>query len=119
MQKRQFGNKCFGCGPQNEIGLRLKFVLDEERQRFVCRFRLKSHFVGPPGHAHGGIIATILDEAMSKLNKLHSVVCLTARMDITYLKPVPLSKPLMVEGWEQRVRGRETLSLGGDPQSGG
>jgi uncharacterized protein (TIGR00369 family) len=107
VKQRQFGNKCFGCGPQNETGLRLKFVLDEERERFVCRFRLQSRFVGPPAHAHGGIIATILDEAMGKVNKLHNIVCLTSTMEITYLKPVPLSKPLITEGWEERVRGRE------------
>jgi len=63
--------------------------------------------VGPPAHAHGGIIATILDEAMGKVNKLHNLVALTSMMQITYLKPVPLFKPLIVEGWEQRVRGRE------------
>jgi uncharacterized protein (TIGR00369 family) len=107
VKQRQYGNKCFGCGPDNETGLKLKFALDEERQRFVCRFRLHGRFLGPPAHAHGGIIATILDEAMSKLNKLHGVVCLTNTMEITYLKPVPLSKPLVAEGWEQRVRGRE------------
>jgi len=106
-KKAQFGNKCFGCGPQNETGLRLKFVLDEQRQRFVCRFRLQGRFVGPPAHAHGGIIATILDEAMGKVNKLHNLVCLTKSMEVTYEKPVPLSKPLLVEGWEERVRGRE------------
>ena len=44
---------------------------------------------------------------MGKVNKLHNVVCLTSTMDVTYLKPVPLHKPLVVEGWEQRVRGRE------------
>ncbi len=107
VKQRQFGNKCFGCGPQNDTGLKLKFVLDEERQRFVCRFRLQGRFVGPPAHAHGGIIATILDEAMGKVNKLHNIVCLTSTMEVTYLKPVPLSKPLVVEGWEKRVRGRE------------
>jgi acyl-coenzyme A thioesterase PaaI-like protein len=106
-KKRQFGNKCFGCGPQNETGLRLKFVLDEQRQRFVCRFRLQGRFVGPPAHAHGGIIATILDEAMGKVNKLHNLVCLTKSMEVSYEKPVPLSKPLITEGWEERVRGRE------------
>jgi acyl-coenzyme A thioesterase PaaI-like protein len=107
VKQRQFGNKCFGCGPQNEAGLRLKFVLDEECQRFVCRFRLQRQFGGPPAHAHGGIIATILDEAMGKVSKLHNLVALTSTMDITHLKPVPLSKPLIVEGWEERVRGRE------------
>jgi uncharacterized protein (TIGR00369 family) len=105
--QKVYGNKCFGCGPQNEVGLRLRFVLDEERQRFVCRFRLNNRFVGPPAHAHGGIIATILDEAMGKVSKLHNLVALTSSMEITYLKPVPLNKPLVTEGWEVRVRGRE------------
>lgn len=103
----QIGNKCFGCGPANETGLKLKFVLDDERQRFICRFRLQGRFSGPPAHAHGGIIATILDEAMGKVSKLHNLVALTSNMEIRYLKPVPLFKPLVVEGWEQRVRGRE------------
>jgi acyl-coenzyme A thioesterase PaaI-like protein len=107
VKQRQFGNKCFGCGPENGTGLRLKFVLDEKRQLFVCRFRLQGRFVGPPAHAHGGIIATILDEAMGKVNRLHGIVALTSTMDVTYLKPVPLFKPLVVEGWETRVRGRQ------------
>jgi acyl-coenzyme A thioesterase PaaI-like protein len=106
VKQSQFGNKCFGCGPENETGLKLEFVLDEERQRFVCHFRLAARFVGPPAHAHGGIIATILDEAMGKVNRLHNLVALTSTMDVTYVKPVPLFKPLMVEGWEERVLGR-------------
>jgi acyl-coenzyme A thioesterase PaaI-like protein len=107
IKQRQFGNKCFGCGPDNDSGLKLEFVLDEKRERFVCDFLLQGRFVGPPAHAHGGIIATILDEAMGKVNKLHNIVCLTSTMEVTYLKPVPLFKPLTVEGWEERVRGRE------------
>ena len=100
-------NDCFGCGPANETGLRLKFVFDAERDRFVCRFRLERRFTGPPAHAHGGIIATILDEAMGKVSKLRNIVALTSSMTVDYLKPVPLYKPLIVEGWEGRVRGRE------------
>jgi len=107
VKKQQFTNNCFGCGPGNEAGLRLKFVLDKKQQRFVCRFRLPRRFVGPPAHAHGGIIATILDEAMGKVSKLHNLIALTSRMEITYLKPVPLFKPLIVEGWDTGVRGRE------------
>jgi acyl-coenzyme A thioesterase PaaI-like protein len=106
-KQRPFGNKCFGCGPDNESGLKLEFVLDEKRERFVCDFLLHGRFVGPPAHAHGGIIATILDEAMGKVNKLHNIVCLTSTMEVAYLKPVPLFKPLVVEGWEERRRGRE------------
>ncbi len=101
------GNECFGCGPNNEAGLRLKFVFDAEAQRFVCRFRLDKRFTGPPAHAHGGIIATILDEGMGKVSKHRGIVALTSSMTVDYLKPVPLNQALIVEGWEGRVRGRE------------
>jgi acyl-coenzyme A thioesterase PaaI-like protein len=107
VKQTQFSNECFGCGPANETGLKLKFVFDEEQQRFVCHFRLPKRFVGPPAHAHGGIIATILDEAMGKVSRLRNIIALTGSMTVEYLKPVPLFKPLVTEGWETRVRGRE------------
>ena len=106
-KQRQFGNNCFGCGPDNEAGLKLKFVFNQETGRFICRFRLDKRFSGPPAHSHGGIIATILDEAMGKVSKLRNIVALTSSMTVEYLKPVPLNKPLITEGWETRVRGRE------------
>jgi uncharacterized protein (TIGR00369 family) len=112
VKKQQFTNHCFGCGPGNEAGLRLKFILDKERERFVCHFRLQRRFVGPPAHAHGGIIATILDEAMGKVSKLRNIIALTGQMEVKYLKPVPLFKPLIVEGWELRVSGREHRHAG-------
>jgi uncharacterized protein (TIGR00369 family) len=99
-------NYCFVCGQNNLQGMRLKFTLDEERQTFVCRFRLSKRYSGPPGHSHGGIIASILDDAMGKVNKLHQVVALTKEMTVEYLKPVPLHKPLRVEGHGVSVEGR-------------
>src|SRR5205814_4664449 len=97
---------CFACGPANPQGMHLKFYFDEAKRRAWCRFRLPRRYQGPPGHAHGGIIATVLDEAMGKVNKLRSVIALTKSMEIEYLKPVPLGKAIVVEGWEVRVRGR-------------
>src|ERR1700726_748895 len=99
-------NNCFACGQNNPDGMRLKFTLDEARQTFVCKFRLSKRYTGPPGHCHGGIIATILDDAMGKVNKLHPVIPLTKKRTIEYLKPVPLHKPLHVEGREVSVEGR-------------
>ncbi len=113
-------NYCFACGKNNPEGMRLNFTYDEERHCFVCRFRLGKRYTGPPGHAHGGIIATLLDEAMGKVNKLRQVVALTSEITVNYLKPVPLNKPLRVESREVRVRGRrhinmaEILNLKGD-----
>jgi uncharacterized protein (TIGR00369 family) len=103
-------NYCFACGKNNPDGMHLRFIYDEEGKRFVCRFRLSRRYMGPPGHAHGGIIATILDEAMGKVNKIHNVVALTSQITVEYLKPVPLGKPLRVESREFSVRGRRHIN---------
>jgi uncharacterized protein (TIGR00369 family) len=103
-------NYCFVCGMNNPDGMRLKFILDEARQTFVCQFRLSKRYTGPPGHTHGGVIACILDDAMGKVNKLHHVIALTREMTIEYLKPVPLHKPLRVEGRELSVQGRQHIN---------
>jgi acyl-coenzyme A thioesterase PaaI-like protein len=89
-------NYCFACGKSNPDGMRLRFIYDEERDRFVCRFRLDKRYTGPPGHCHGGIIATILDEAMGKVNKLRHVVALTS---------------LRVESHEVKVNGRKHTNV--------
>ena len=99
-------NHCFGCGKDNPQGMKLKFDYDERGAKFTARIRLKSCFAGPPGHAHGGIIATILDEAMSKLNKPNGITAVTSEMTVKYLRPVPLNRPLRVESHEISVEGR-------------
>ena len=104
-------NYCFACGTSNPDGMRLRFTYDEERDCFVCRFRLGKRYTGPPGHCHGGIIATILDEAMGKVNKLRHVVALTSEITVDYLKPVPLRKPLRVESREVKVKGRKHINM--------
>ena len=104
-------NYCFACGPDNPDGMHLEFTLDEERKTFVCHFTLDKRYTGPPGHCHGGIIATILDDAMGKVNKLRQVIALTKEMTVEYLKPVPLHKPLRVEGREVSVHGRQHVNM--------
>ena len=81
-------NYCFACGKDNPDGMHLKFHYEARRKRFVCRFRLGRKYTGPPAHAHGGVIATILDEAMGKVNKLRNVIAMTSQMKVEYLKPV-------------------------------
>lgn len=104
-------NYCFACGKDNPAGMHLKFALAPDGQHFVSRFRLSSRYTGPPGHCHGGIIATILDDAMSKLNKLHDVTAATSELTVNYLKPVPLHTPLRVESHSASKRGRRLTHL--------
>lgn len=100
-------NYCFGCGKDNPDGMRLKFHHDEESDKFVANFRLPRRFTGPPRHAHGGIIAAILDEAMSKPSKPLGIMAPTISLEVKYLKPVPLGQKLTAIGWEVRRKGRE------------
>jgi uncharacterized protein (TIGR00369 family) len=103
-------NYCFACGPDNPDGMHLQFTLDESRRTFVCHFTLPKRYTGPPGHCHGGIIATILDDAMGKPNKLRNVIAVTKEMTVEYLKPVPLETPLRVEGREVAIHGRQHVN---------
>ena len=48
-------NNCFVCGPDNPIGLKIKFTIDDDE---VCRGRFtpKENHVGYQNTTHGGII---------------------------------------------------------------
>ena len=98
-------NRCFGCGQENRTGLRLKFFVDEEH-RIVCHIRVPRRFEGPPGHVHGGVIATLLDEAMSKANRQFGIVAMTRQMEVEYLKPVPLLTSLELSARHVSESGR-------------
>jgi len=101
---------CFGCGPANPQGLRLVFTTDRsdpEHLTATAHTQLDRHHEGPPGYLHGGLIATLLDEAMSKLNRPLHVLAMTRHMEIDYLRPVPLYKPLVVTSRHLRREGRK------------
>ena len=98
-------NHCFGCGEKNRTGLRLRFFVDDAGV-IVCRTRLAGRFAGPPGHAHGGVIATLLDEAMSKANRARGVVAMTRQMEVEYLRPVPLAIPITLTARHTSASGR-------------
>ncbi|MGC1782512.1 MAG: PaaI family thioesterase [Acidobacteriaceae bacterium] len=107
-----FNNRCFGCSPVNRHGLRLNFQENRDEVSVECTFRIAPRFEGPPGHVHGGIIATILDEAMGKVSRQKGVVALTRRMSIDYLQPVPLGVNLRAVGWHVSQDGRKHFHAG-------
>jgi len=97
---------CFGCGQLNRTGLRLKFFTDATGQ-VVSPVRLAPRFQGPPGHAHGGILATLLDEAMSKANWARNVVAMTRKLEVEYLRPVPVGVKLRLTARHTNAEGRK------------
>jgi len=105
-------NPCFGCGAANPRGMHLHFETDEQGQRIVGRFRLGAEYQGAHGFIHGGIIATVLDEGMSKVSRLSDVRTVTAALNVEYLKPVPVDAQLRVEGFEVRREDRQLYHQG-------
>jgi uncharacterized protein (TIGR00369 family) len=105
-------NSCFGCGPANPRGMRLHFERDDQRRRVVGKFRLGAEYQGGQGFIHGGIIATVLDEVMSKVSRFSNVRTVTAELTVEYLKPVRVDDELHVEGFEVRREGRQLYHEG-------
>lgn len=102
-------NRCFGCGPANRGGLRLDFFLAADHS-VVSMPSVPADFEGHPGLLHGGIIATLLDETMSKSVRARGFTAMTRHMEVDYLRPVPSVTPLRMEGRVTHSEGRKHWS---------
>jgi uncharacterized protein (TIGR00369 family) len=105
-------NKCFGCGGDNAGGMKLTFEQDNANRKIVGRFVLGERYQGGGGFAHGGIIATLLDEAMGKVCRFREVRAVTAELAVEYLKPVNVQSEIVVEGRETEQKGRNLFMIG-------
>jgi uncharacterized protein (TIGR00369 family) len=63
-------------------------------------------------YVHGGVIATLLDEAMSKAVRAAGVTAMTRQMEIEYLRPVPSGAPIRMESRVVRAEGRKHWTAG-------
>ncbi len=112
---------CFGCGPENPVGLRLELEPRGD-DRLVGGFHLREELQGPPSHAHGGILAAALDEAMSLLVHARGTTARTGQLEVRYLRPAAVGQRLQVEARLVAVEGRRfeveanvRAEGGGDP----
>jgi uncharacterized protein (TIGR00369 family) len=85
------GYNCFGCSPDNPLGLHLKFT--EENDEIVCQWNPGKNFQGYFNILHGGIQATLIDEIASWTVYLKvKTAGFTSSADILYLKPVGIDQ---------------------------
>lgn len=96
--KLETNGNCFVCGENNPNGLRLRFEIDKERQTLKTTFVASPTFQGWDGIVHGGILSTLLDEAMAKLIYELGYQAVTASLEIKFKKPAPILVPLRVDG---------------------
>lgn len=84
---------CFGCSPANPAGLRLRFRRLGER--VVARHVIAERFHGAPGVAHGGVVATILDEvSCAAVHLVADQWVMTGELTVRYERPCPVETPL-------------------------
>ena len=97
---------CYGCGLDNPKGLQADFRFDLEHGEVRFDYQGTADFEGAPGFFHGGVLATILDEAQGVLcfHVGHSVM--TEKLHMNYHKATPLHSNIKVRAWLTAVRKR-------------
>jgi len=101
---------CFACGELNETGLRLELHADAEG--CWTELTLEPQFQGWDSVAHGGIVATLLDEVMAWSVIGRDTWGVTARLNVAFKGPVPVGKPIRAEGWVTEDRRRTFHTAG-------
>ena len=95
---------CFACGPQNPIGLKLKFR--EEGDTYVTSFVPGPEHQGYDGIMHGGLVSTLLDEIMARYLYAKGLTAVTAKLEVRFRQPTPVGQKLLVSGWITGQRGK-------------
>ncbi|MDD5087341.1 MAG: PaaI family thioesterase [bacterium] len=86
---------CRLCGSSSEHGLKLKFFAVENGD-VVAEFGCASDFQGYPGIVHGGVLAAMIDSAMSNCLFVERINAVTAEFTIRYHRPVYVHRPAIV-----------------------
>ncbi len=102
---------CFGCGPDNPKGLRLRFF--ETGEGVEVDYVAPEHLNGAAGVVHGGVQATLLDEAlcMTAYAKEGTTV-VTGELTVRYVAPLPTRTPLLIRSKITEKRGRSFFAEG-------
>ena len=90
----------------NPGGLRLHFDIDKTDKSLKTRFVPPEVYQGWDGIVHGGILSTLLDEAVAKLAYELGYDAVTTRLTVTFRKPAKVNRPLFVSGKLERVTSR-------------
>jgi acyl-coenzyme A thioesterase PaaI-like protein len=101
---------CFACGPDNPIGLKIKFNVEGD----VCtaEFTPNENHVGFQNTVHGGIIYTALDDLTANILYQQGRKAHTARCEIRYRHPCTVGEKLALKGWIDSERRRLIMLKG-------
>jgi uncharacterized protein (TIGR00369 family) len=101
--REEVHSRCVVCGARNTRGLHLDFAVMPDgsvQAEFDCADVLE----GYPYTLHGGIIASLLDGAMTNCLFAHGLVAVTAELTIRFLQPVATKRTATVRAWLEDSR---------------
>ncbi len=114
---------CYGCGPANEMGLRIKSYWSEDGAEVVCRFSPRpEQNAGFPDVMYGGLVASLIDchsiwTAIAwtyraegrEHGSLPAISYVTGKLTVSFLKPTPLSRPVVLRAGVTDLQPRKAL----------
>ena len=101
---------CFVCGEKNTAGLKLKLRTDAARGESVADVTFPERFQGWAGVVHGGLVATVLDEAMIYAAGAKGLKTVTGEMTVRFIKPVSTGVAYALRGRFLEDKGRIVLA---------
>lgn len=122
-------SRCFGCGPANDRGLRLRSVVAEDGETLVAVWQARPEHEAFAGFVNGGILSTLLD-CHANWTAVHHFMrrdrlerppgCVTAELAVRFLRPTPSRGPLrlrarVVEASERSATVEATVEVDGVP----
>ena len=119
-------NACFGCGPANDKGLRIRSFAQGER--VVADWQPEAHHEAFPGMLNGGIIGSLLDCHMNwtaawhlmQSQNLEKPPCtVTMEYAVKLRRPTPSDGPLHLEAWVTDVDEKGIVSVEAELRAGG
>ena len=96
---------CFACGARHPNGLKLQFHVNGHGS-VTADWTPSNSWEGFQGIIHGGIVSTVLDEAMSKAVAAAAKPAFTCHLEVRLRRPVAPGEPLVVRAWVVKKRKR-------------
>jgi acyl-coenzyme A thioesterase PaaI-like protein len=96
---------CLGCGPDAEQGFHL--AVHRDGDEVVTDHVFEQRHSGAPGIAHGGAVATVVDDVLGFLLYLEGIPGVTRMLQVEYVKPVLVGVPYTVRGRVDERDGRK------------
>mgnify|MGYP001585919655 CR=1 FL=1 len=98
MTRLQDNQRCYVCGKKNPLGLSVDFKIDTDARAIRAEFTPFDEHQGYEGIVHGGILSSLLDEAMAKLAYSLGIPAVTAEITVKFKARAAPGDKLLVSG---------------------